>query len=663
VKSELKAVSPPPKPVVIFDGDCKFCGLWIRRWQAITGDKVDYRPFQDASVTAQFPELPRERFENAVHLIETDGSTYSGAEAALRALAYNPRRRWLLSWYERSPAFARASECAYRFIARHRRFFSVLTRIGWGQHTEPPSYFLVRWLFLRSLGLIYLAAFVSLWMQIPGLIGHEGIQPAQLLMESMRRGADAQNIGLDRYRLAPTLCWLNANDGFVKFQCAVGTALAIALTIGFAPAACLFLLWIIYLSLSTVCGLFLGFQWDILLLEVGFLSIFFAPLKILPGLRCETQPSRIVLWLLRWLLFRLMFQSGCVKLLSHDPTWHNLTALYYHYETQPLPTWIGWYAHRLPAWTQRASTAIMFGIELVAPFFIFAPRRLRHIACAALIALQVLIILTGNYCFFNLLTIALCLLLLDDVAVRKWTKWLPSMSRRKEDRRSPSPLPSPPGEGEISRAFGNDKTCDLEPAACNDVRWMRWLTIPLALIIVVISLIQFSAMFRWPEWTRPKPVLLLYEWLSPFRSINSYGLFAIMTTNRMEIVIEGSTDGKTWLPYEFEYKPGDVNRRPRFVAPHQPRLDWQMWFAALGTYRENPWLIHFCLRLLHGSPDVLKLLETNPFPTAPPRYIRAVAYDYHFTNFAERRKTGASWKREAKGLYLPAISLRETQPQ
>jgi hypothetical protein len=165
-------------------------------------------------------------------------------------------------------------------------------------------------------------------------------------------------------------------------------------------------------------------------------------------------------------------------------------------------------------------------------------------------------------------------------------------------------------------------------------------------------------MFRLPDWTRPRPVLALYEWISPLRSINSYGLFAIMTTNRMEIVIEGSNDGKAWLPYEFKYKPGDVQRRPCFVAPHQPRLDWQMWFAALGTYRENPWLIHFCVRLLHGSPDVLALLQHNPFPAAPPRYVRAVAYDYHFTNFAERRRTSAWWKREAKGLYLPAISVQ-----
>jgi hypothetical protein len=150
-----------------------------------------------------------------------------------------------------------------------------------------------------------------------------------------------------------------------------------------------------------------------------------------------------------------------------------------------------------------------------------------------------------------------------------------------------------------------------------------------------------------------------YIWLSPLRTFNSYGLFAVMTTTRPEIIIEGSDDGVHWLPYEFKYKPGDVRRRPRFVEPHQPRLDWQMWFAALSDYRRNPWLVNFCVRLLQGSPSVLALLEHNPFPNVPPRFIRAVEYDYHFTDFAARRKTGAWWRRQRVGEYLPPISLRE----
>jgi hypothetical protein len=323
-----------------------------------------------------------------------------------------------------------------------------------------------------------------------------------------------------------------------------------------------------------------------------------------------------------------MFESGCVKLLSHDRSWHSLTALNVHYETQPLPTWIGWGIHQLPAWLHQASTIVMFAIELLVPFLIFAPRRLRQIGCIAMVTLQVLILLTGNYCFFNLLTIALCLLLLDDAAVIKL------MPR---------------------------KTFNLQVSSFNLRKWPIWVTVPLACIVVAISLTQLTGMFRLGRWSRLRIVNRVYEWVAPLRLVNTYGLFAVMTTNRLEIVIEGSNDGKSWLPYEFKHKPGDLKRRPGFVAPHQPRLDWQMWFAALGDYQHNPWLVNFSFRLLQGSPQVIGLLERNPFPQAPPRYIRAVVYDYRFTDFATRWKTGAWWKRDPKRLYLPVISLEALQ--
>ena len=278
-------------------------------------------------MAARFPEVPRGQFETAVQLVETDGHVYGGAEAVFRALAQNPHEEWLLHWYEHSPVFARATEWGYRRVARNRGFFSALTRLAWGRHLDPPTHNLVRWVFLRSLGVIYLIAFVSLWVQIIGLVGRNGILPADSAMAAMRRAADAQHLGLDRYHLVPTLCWFNATDGFLKFQCAAGTTLAVLLIVGIAPAPCLFLLWLIYLSLSTVCRDFLGFQWDILLLETGFLAIFLAPLQLWPRLSRAAPPSRLVLWLLRWLLFKLMFQSGCVKLLSGDPAWRNLTAL------------------------------------------------------------------------------------------------------------------------------------------------------------------------------------------------------------------------------------------------------------------------------------------------------------------------------------------------
>jgi predicted DCC family thiol-disulfide oxidoreductase YuxK len=636
VKSVLRVASPPPKPLLVYDGDCNFCTLWIRRWQGVTGDRVDYLPFQDQRVEAQFPEVPRDRFESAVQLVLPDGAVLCGAEAVFRSLAFNPHGRWWLDWYEHSPAFARVSEWGYGFVARHRTGFSFLTRLLWGRHLEPPTQVLLRWIFLRLLGVVYLIAFVSLWVQVPGLIGSEGIVPAGTTMQLVRNEAAAAHLGINRYHLVPTLCWISASDSSLQIQCAAGTALAVLVIIGIAPALCLFLLWLIYLSLTTVGGVFLGFQWDNLLLETGLLAVFFAPLQWLPRKPGqEAPPSRIALWLLRWLLFRLMFESGCVKLLSGDPTWRHLTALHFHFDTQPLPTWIGWYAYQLPAGLQKTCTAAMFVIELLVPFLIFAPRRPRQFACAALVLFQVAILLTGNYGFFNLLTIVLCLTLLDDAALKR--------------RRLGRLWPGADCEAPAIAAFASPGR-----------RWAAGFTLPLAIIVFAVSFVQLLGMFR-VRLPGPRPVLAGYQWLLPLRSFNSYGLFAVMTTSRPEIVVEGSNDGVQWAAYEFKYKPGSVRRRPGFVAPYQPRLDWQMWFAALGDYRQNPWFVSFCSRLLQGSPEVLALLARNPFPNAPPRYIRAVVYDYRFTHPATRRQTGDWWQRELRGVYLPPVSLSETR--
>jgi predicted DCC family thiol-disulfide oxidoreductase YuxK len=631
MQSGLCVATPPPKPLMVYDGDCNFCTLWIRRWQQLTGDKVEYLPAQDPRVRRQFPEIPGKEFDTAVQLIETDGTVYSGAEAVFRTLAQNPARSRLLRTYESSPAFMGFTEWAYRLVAQNRTLFSRLTRWFWGRHVEQPAYLLTRWLFLRALGVIYLIAFISLWTQIDGLIGHHGILPVDRFMTGARQQCDLQGIGLDRFRLLPTFCWLDASDNSLHWQCAAGVILAGLLFAGICPAPCLALLWLLYLSLATVGREFLGFQWDNLLLETGFLAIFFAPLQFLPRLSREAPPSRIVLWLLRLLLFKLMFSSGCVKLASGDPNWRNLTALTYHYQTQPLPTWIGWYASQLPLWFQKFSCVAMFGVELGAPFLIFAPRRLRFGGAAAITFLQILILLTGNYTFFNWLTLALCLLLLDDFVLTKLTT------------------------SKLRQRFAFDprlSTLDRR------IRWPKAVTVPLAVIVMLFYLFQVGLTLGVrPIWFYP--VAVADAWLEPLRTSNSYGLFAVMTTERREIVVEGSNDGVTWLPYEFKYKPGDVDRRPGFVAPFQPRLDWQMWFAALGDYRQNPWFVDFCLRLLQGSPEVLALLEKNPFPNHPPRYLRAEFYDYRFTNFDQRQATGAWWKREQIGGYLPPISLSD----
>ncbi len=616
---------------MVYDGDCRFCMLWVRRWMQVTGEAVDCVPLQDGRVALLYPELPQERLERAVHLIDTDGAVYQGAEAVFRSLAVNRSRRWALRLYQSSPWVARATEACYRFVAGHRSLFGSLTRLCWGQHVERAELFLVRRVFLGWLGVIYLIAFVSLWTQVAGLIGKDGVLPASHLMLQARSAVAESGIGIDRYRLLPTLCWLGASDGFLRFQCAAGATLALLVIVGICPRVCLALEWLLYLSLATVSRDFLAFQWDNLLLETGLLAIFLAPGRMLPRPSLEKPASRTVLWLLRLLLFKLMFLSGVVKLASGDGTWRGLSALTYHYETQPLPTWIAWYAYQPPLWFQKGSCAVMFLIELAVPFLIFAPRRLRMAGGAVLALFQVLILLTGNYTFFNWLTLGLCLLLLDDFAMA-------GLVPRK-----------------LSALYSRSRAV-ADGSRNGRRRWQGVGMASLAVVVVGISAVQLLSPFgRLPSWT--SPALAAHRWLAPFRSVNSYGLFAVMTTERPEIIVEGSNDGHGWQAYEFPYKPGDPKRRPAFVAPHQPRLDWQMWFAALGDVRQNPWFVNFCVRLLQGSPDVLALLEKNPFPDRPPKYIRARVYNYQFTSPGERRRTGAWWKRELKGGYLPSISL------
>jgi predicted DCC family thiol-disulfide oxidoreductase YuxK len=636
-----RVAAPPSKPLLVFDGDCNFCRRWIARWQQATGDRVEYLPYQDASIAARFPEIPKEQFTVAVQLIETDGRVTRAAEAVVRSLAYAPYAGVWAALYRSLPGFASLSERAYRMVAGNRAAFSRLTRLRWGDPPEPPSCQLLQGLFLRMLGVIYFIAFVSLWTQISGLIGSNGILPAAQTMQGAREYVAAGQLGIGRYLLLPTLCWLNTSDGFLQFLCGGGAVLAALLIVGIAPVPVLALLWLFYLSIVSVGNVFLSFQWDVLLLETGFLAIFFAPLRWRrkhPAF--DSPPSTAVLWLLRLLLFKLMFFSGAVKLTSRDPTWANLSALKFHYYTQPLPNPIAWYAHQLPDWFQEMSVFVMFVIELVVPFFLFAPRRWRLWAFWPLVGLQLLIIATGNYCFFNLLTIALCVVMLDDRVLERVKAGGASARRLLL-----SPEPGPRTEA--------------APALSSPLRWPGWIIAPVAIVVLTINFMLIGRLFgsnlqRWPA-----PFLKLYQTVAPFHAVNSYGLFAVMTTSRPEIILEGSRDGQNWQAYEFKYKPGDLTRAPCIVAPHQPRLDWQMWFAALGDIRGNPWMLSFCEKLLRGSPEVLALVKDNPFPESPPRYVRAVLYDYHFTDFATRRKEGTWWRRELKGAYCPELSLRE----
>ncbi len=605
---------------------------WIERWRVMTAGKIGYVTYQE--VADQFPEIPRAEFERAMTFIEPDGKTFFAAEAVYRSLQYRSSRKWLAWSYDHVPGFAEVSELAYRFIARHRKVGSAVTRLLWGNDVRPPTYFWAQRWFLRALGLIYLIAFVSLWVQVDGLVGSDGVSPVNQFLPAVY-----ERFGRSAYSLLPTLCWFNSSNGFLHFLCSGGVVLSLLLIVGIAPALSLVALFVFYLSLILAGQTFLSFQWDILLLETGFLSIFLAPWRIWPrelfwwpgAAIPATAVSRPALFLLKFLLFKLMLMSGVVKLTSGDNSWWNLTALDYHYWSQPLPTVFGWWADKSPEWFKHFSVAFCLVVESIVPFFIWAPRRLRLIAAGLMIFLQLVIALTGNYCFFNLLTIALCLLLIDDAVVA-------SLCR-----------------GALLRRIRSTAT---QRRAYNGLS--RYAAIAVIIVTLPINAWLIFTAFK-PDTEWPRLLAVAYGRVETFRIVNGYGLFRVMTKDRDEIVIEGSADGFDWLPYEFKWKPGHVMRAPGWCAPHQPRLDWQMWFAALGTPRENPWLGGLIVQLLQGSPDVSRLLAKNPFPREPPRYIRAMFYRYRFTTLREHRQTGAWWKRQELREYLPTMSLNEIQ--
>jgi predicted DCC family thiol-disulfide oxidoreductase YuxK len=578
----------PDRPVVIFDGNCGFCRIWIRYAEQLTGPALEYTTSQDAA--SSFPQISPESFSQSVQLVMPSGEVIHGARAVFEALAYAPGMTWLLWTYLHVPGLAPLTEAAYKLIAANRTFFYHMTHFTFGKNVAPLGYGGVEWLFLRALAAIYFIAFTSFGLQITGLIGSRGILPLDRYLAAVQN-----TFGIQGYRMMPTIFWIAHSDAVLKAVCVAGAAVSLVLLGGYFERTSLAVLYILYLSLCTAGQDFMSFQWDMLLLETGFLAIFLGS-------------SKVVILLFRWLLFRLMFLSGAVKLMSRDRSWRNLDALSFHYWTQPLPTPVAWYMHQLPLWFHRCSTAGVLLAELPVPFLVFAPRRWRFCGAACLLALQLLIFLTGNYTFFNLLAMALCLFLFDDAALGKLRV------RVRQARTKPA------------------------------------VAIVLAVIIVILSGLELSDMFLGTESSPPR-------FAAPFGIVNTYGLFAVMTTARPEIIVQGSNDGVSWLDYEFKFKPGDVRMAPRWVAPYQPRLDWQMWFAALSSFRDNIWFTNLMLRLLQGSPDVIGLLATNPFPSGPPKYIRALVYDYTFTDFATRRATGDWWQRTPRGRYFPEVSI------
>lgn len=630
----LVVTTPPAGPLVIYDGDCAFCTRWAMRWQLQIGDAVDFAPSKAAA--ERFPEIPRAQLDEAIHLIEPDGRVFTGAGAVFRALAHRKDHRahvLLALLYESSPGFARIAELAYRTVTQHRVSAARLSKLFVGHDVRPATWVLGHWLFLRLLGVAALAAFVSFSVQAHGLVGSKGIAPFTDLLNAIHTQTTAEGTStFEMVRRAPTLLWAVPTDAGLGIVCAAGAAASVLLIVDVMPGIALFLVWALYLSITVVGNVFLGYQWDALLLETCVAAAFVVPWTRGRAAR-ERSPRTSARWVVRLLLFKLMFLSGAVKRLSQDPAWKDLTAIHFHWFTQPLPTWIAWYVSQLPPWFHELGVVVTFAIELWLPLLLWVPGRARRAAFWGFLLLQVLIALTGNYGFFNLLTIALAITQLDDAGI---AALLPASARARLE-----PL--------RKRAIAAPR------------RRLGVATLLAAVVMLASALRMHAAVSASSDEATPRPIARAFEYVAPFASMNAYGLFAVMTTTRREIAIEGSDDGVTWRPYTFRWKPGeDLAAAPRFTGLHMPRLDWQMWFASLGgTCVGERWYLAFVQRLLEGSPAVLGLLVDDPFHGHPPRLVRSLTWEYRFTTVAEKSASGAWWKREPGAPYCPTLTLRD----
>lgn len=467
----------------------------------------------------------------------------------------------------------------------------------------------VRALFLRGIGLVYLIAFVSLHAQVEGLFGSGGLAPIAELMGQLR-----ERIGGTAFLRLPTLFWFDDSNASLVLLCRLGVLSSALLLLGILPLPAALACWLLYLSFVVVGAPFLRFQWDSLLLEAGFLALLWAPATATLRSARATTPSVLVLWLIRILVFRLMFLSGFVKLASGDPSWWDLTALTWHWWTQPLPAWTAWYAAQLPLFLQQLACAVVFFIELVMPFAILLGARGRLAACTAFVGLMVMIGATGNYGFFNLLTAVLCIPLLRD-----------------------SDLPGLLRQPRANAAAGSK---------------LRGVLTAVAAFLILAQSVP-TALARVTGWSMPLGLVreAILPLSGPFQLTSSYGLFAAMTKRRPEVILEATRDGKIWEPYVFRWKPGPPSRPPGFVGFGMPRLDWQLWFDALAIRRAmdhrvptgNIVLPELIARLEAADPAVLGLLESSPFGSTPPQAVRWQLPQYRFTTAEEREATGDWW--------------------
>jgi hypothetical protein len=494
----------------------------------------------------------------------------------------------------------------------------------------PRTHLLPRWIFLRALGLIYFSAFYSLIFQIKGLIGPRGILPAGEYL------ADVTNYysGPQRFWFAPTLLWFGSSNHALMLICWLGLFASVAVILNLWPRGSLAICFACFLSFVAAAQDFSGYQSDGMLLEAGFISLFFAPAGLLPGLGAAHAPSRFSLFLLRWEWFRIYFESGVVKLTSGDYSWRHLTAMDDYYQNGPLPTWIGWYVQQLPHWFHAATAFMTLAAELGLVWMLFLPRRFRIACFCILTPFQIGIILTANYTFLNYLVLMMGFLLLDDGFVRfvlpqRWKKW--------------------------GTAPNLIETTKLDQPSAPAVPWLRPVWRGIAAIYLSWILYATTALLFTLLPHAPHLPLAPARALEPFRIANEYGLFASMTHARYEIEYQGSADGQTWTAYPFRYKPQDIHQAPGIYAPYQPRFEWDLWFASLSNWRSYPFVVQTEERLIRNDPDVLALFAGNPFAGAPPKQVRAVMWQYWFTDRATKHKDGTWWRRELLGVYAPTL--------
>lgn len=482
---------------------------------------------------------------------------------------------------------------------------------------RDPPYWLTRFVFLRLLGLVYTVAFLIVVRQWHPLLGSDGLLPAASFLDAV---GEEQGRGLGAFLHLPSVFWLAASDMTFRVAGYAGLGLSLLVLFGLANVPILFVLWLLYMSFVHVGQIFYGYGWETLLLETGFLAIFLAPLGNPGPFPRRAPPSPVVIVLLRWLVFRLMLGAGLIKLRG-DPCWRDLTCMVFHYETQPNPNPLSWYFHQAPVWFHQLEVLFNHLVELVAPLFVFGPRRPRLVTGALVVLFQVLLILSGNLSFLNWLTIAVAVACFDD--------------------------------GVFARLLPAPLTARLEShvAGAEETTARRFACGALAAVVAVLSLNPVMNMLS--------PGQVMNTTFDPFELVNTYGAFGSVGRERYEIVLEGTDDdpgaaAARWIEYDFKCKPGTPERRPCWISPYHYRLDWQMWFQDMPGTPVEPWLVRLLGKLLAGDPAARALLAPGPFEDHPPRALRARYYRYQLTRWGE--PTRAWWKRTLVSEYFPPLT-------